>query len=236
MLLLSIWLLAVALNVFLYHYRKNLLQKQKKERTLNAGVGSWSHFFDLTMLNAIWTMLLGIIIGAGLFILIGDLFVIDPIILSKQTILAQSLNKVTFQQWPIYIAVIVLLVPIIFNIFHLWHKIAPLFSRFHIKYQNNLLTLINRITKQKLAKINFNQDYQYQIKTAYWGIPPFKSPIAIHLFTQNGTTIGIMQNINENQKIDEKEETEKVESQPFYQIIPEDQDEEFEKIIKKWKK
>lgn len=95
---------------------------------------------------------------------------------------------------------------------------------------------MNRITKQELAKINFNQDYQYQAKTAYWGIPPFKSPISVHLFTQNDTTIGIMQNVNENQKIDEKEETEKVESQHFYQIVPEDQDEEFEKIIKKQKK
>lgn len=154
----------------------------------------WTFYcFTFYYLRGFGVFILGALAPAAILVGAWDLFATAPIMFSEPTVLAHfldnSIGKIPI--WVYYAVIIPFVAIMVGNIFYLWLKVTPLFTRFCVEYNNEVLRLISRITKREIAQIDFKKPYAYE--QAFDKQRSFSTPgeMPAHIFAQDNKAISI---------------------------------------------
>ncbi len=156
--------------------------------------GVWTFYrFTFYYARGFGAFILGVLAPAAVLLGIGDLFMTKPMFLSEPTVLARFLDDTVGKTpiWLYYVVIIPFIVAMVANIFYLWLKIAPLLTRFYMEYNNDVLRLMNRMSKKEIARIDFKKPYAYE--QAFDARKTFSTPgeMPAHVFFQDSKAIAL---------------------------------------------
>lgn len=234
--------LAFLVNVISYVYRKRVVSARKEGRYLKAGVWQVGNCNNITRnpllrgLNELFSVDFRLVTGFGLFIvgMLSPIFVLLLVFelvetsgltfLTEPTPIARWLDQnPVIDKWFVTSLAVVFLVVLLYNLYYLFAKIKPLYSRYYLEYQGGVLQLMGRISGKELVAIDFSKPYQHKIildtdepagiivqiiisiLRTIRGIIVFftghasnspNTPRKVHVFSQNNKSIALMHNVS----------------------------------------
>lgn len=210
--------------------------------------GMWSFScFNLYYVRGFGAFILAALAGAGFFGLLGEIFEKNPIFFSEPTAIARFVERAEVPVWILVTLVVLILIPAIINVFYLWFKITPLFTRYYLEYDNEVLRLYSRFSRREIAKIDFKKPYSYEKAVDYRSIKIiFLNSFDIHIFAQDNKAVAISESLYGSAK-ESGDKSRKIgpwmlwaklpgEVTTTYEVTPEECGNELFEIIKKHKK
>lgn len=161
-----------------------------------AQLGTWTfYYFTFYYVRGFAVFILGVLAPAAILVGAVDLFSTAPILLSEPTALARFLGNSTWVMptWVYYALVIPCIALMVANIFYLWLKITPLFTRFYVEYNDEVLRLISRMSKKEIIQIDFKKPYAYE-QAFDERLSSGSDPIA-YIFAQDNKAIAITEGL-----------------------------------------
>ena len=202
----------------------------EKSGAVVKGVQLRAWTFDFTILSRIWMFLLGVFVGAGFFIILGEMFVADPMLLSEPTVFYESIKNMD-AEIAMWIFVLMILVPVLLNIFALLFRVVPiLLTRFLVTINKKRLCFIKRFGREKLAMIVFDKPFFYERSWCWLGVGhEIRTPMTVHVFSQNKKAIAITKNLAKD-KVSVKKDVPHIRATETFAFV----DDFFHVIIDNW--